>query len=90
MILRNNFSAVSNIDDDDQVSISSTFFKQLLHSQIPKLQKNKVKLSVFFLVSGYLCTKAACKMLMKLTTGINFINILQAAFTIPDPERAKK
>ncbi len=29
-------------------------------------------------------------MLMKLTPGVNFINILQAAFTNADPKRAKK
>jgi len=29
-------------------------------------------------------------MLMKLTPGLNFINILRAAFARPDPERAKK
>jgi hypothetical protein len=29
-------------------------------------------------------------MFVKLTTGVNFINVLQAAFTHPDPESAKE
>jgi len=35
-------------------------------------------------------TKAACKMLMKLTTGVNFTNTLEAVFTQADPKSAKK
>jgi len=34
--------------------------------------------------------KCACKMLMKLTTGVNFINILCPAFTLADPKSAKR
>jgi len=33
--------------------------------------------------------KAARKMLMKLTTGVDFTNILSAAFKHPDPKSAK-
>jgi len=35
----------------------------------PKSAKNNVKLSVFFVLLGSAHIKAACKMLMKLTTG---------------------
>jgi hypothetical protein len=33
--------------------------------------------------------KGAAKMLVNLTPGVNFTNILQAAFTNADPESAK-
>jgi len=45
------------------------FYQQLLHAKIPKVQKKRVKLSVFFALSGSECAKAACKTLMKLTPG---------------------
>ena len=34
--------------------------------------------------------KAGRKMLVKLTPGVNFTNVLQAAFTLADPESTKK
>ncbi len=34
--------------------------------------------------------KPACRMLMKMSTGINFINVLRAAFAQADPETSKK
>ncbi len=49
-----------------QVSISSTFYKQLLRGQIPKAQKYSQVLSIFGLL-GYMCVKAVCQMLIKLT-----------------------
>jgi len=42
--------------------------------------KNTVKSSVFFALLGSVHTKAACKMLIKLTTGENFNTILLVAF----------
>ena len=36
------------------------------------------------------CTKKARKMLMKLTSGVNFINILLEAFMLADSKSAKK
>jgi len=50
-----------------QVTISSTFHKQLLCVRIPKAQKNTGNLSVFFTLLGSACVKAACKMLVKST-----------------------
>ena len=38
---------------------------------------------------GSVCVGAARKMFMKLTPGLNFINILWAAFTHTDPESVK-
>jgi len=49
------------------VSISSTFYKQLLGVQIPKAQKDIYDLTVTFAHFGSSCIKAACKRLMKLT-----------------------
>jgi len=42
-------------------SISSTIHKQLLCTQIPKAQKNTVKLSVFFCSSG-ICAHKSCSL----------------------------
>jgi len=44
------------------VSISSTFYEQLLRTQIPKVQKD-----VFFVLTGSANAKAARETLMKLT-----------------------
>jgi len=43
-------------------------------------RKKTVKLSAFFALLESALTKAACKMLMKLTTGVNIIIILGTAF----------
>jgi hypothetical protein len=51
-------------------SILPTFYEQLLRTQIPKVQKNTVKLSVFFALLGSACVKAAHKMLVKSTPGL--------------------
>jgi hypothetical protein len=56
-----------------QVSISPTFYEQLLHAQIPKAQKR---------LSGSALLKAARGMLMKLTPGLNFTNIFGTYFLI--------
>ena len=50
-----------------QVSISSTFSNQLLRMQIVEVQKNTVKLSVFFVLFGSVHVRAARGTLMKLT-----------------------
>jgi len=57
-----------------QVSISPTFYAQLLRSEIPKSPKNTDKLF------KYVHIKAARKMYVKLTTGVNFTNILFEPF----------
>jgi len=53
-------------------------------------RKNNDNLNVFFMLSGTACLKAACRMLMKMTPGLNFTNILRAAFTLLDPKSEKK
>ncbi len=47
-------------------------------------------LTVFFDLSGSAFVKAAQRMLMKLTPGVNFVNFLLAAFMHADPKFAKK
>jgi len=49
-------------------------------SDDPKTQKNTVKLSVFFALLGSACIKTVHKALVKLATGVNFINILPGHF----------
>jgi len=54
------------VKEKDKVSISSTFYMQLLGMQIPKAQKDPYDVTVFFALLGYVCIKAACKMLVKM------------------------
>jgi len=61
---------------------------QLLHEHIPKAKKND-DLSVFFALLGATGVKAARKKFMKLTPGLNIINILSKAFTHADPKWVK-
>ena len=51
----------------DLGSISPTFYKQLLRTQIPKAQKSCLTWLSFFALLGSACVKAACRMLVKLT-----------------------
>jgi hypothetical protein len=51
--------------DGDQGLILPTFYEQLLRLQIPNAQKDEP--SVFLALLGSVCTKAARKMLVKLT-----------------------
>ncbi len=54
-----------------QVSISPTFFKQLLlRAQIPKVQKDTYALGLSFVLLGSELVKAASKTLVKLTPEI--------------------
>jgi len=71
---------------DDQVreSISSTFYEQLLNTKIPKAQTRLTAWMSFFAFLGSVCVKAARIMLMKLTPGFNFINILWAEWSYTD------
>ncbi len=56
---------------------------------MPKIYKAKLILEKS--CAKHFCTKkGGRKMLMKLTPGLNFINILCTAFTHIDPECAKK
>jgi len=63
---------------------------QLLRAQIPKVQKQTVMLAVLLPLLGYVGPKAASRMLMKMTPGVDFTHFLRAAFTSPDPRSTKR
>jgi len=65
--------------------ISPTFYAQLLQKQ-----KKTDGLTVFLALLGSVHVKAARKMLMNLTPGVNYTNFLQAAFMNADPKSTKK
>jgi hypothetical protein len=71
-------------------TISPTFHAKLLHTHTdPKSTKRQSihQCLLELLVSVHV--KAAHKMLMKLTPGVNFINDLHTAFALVDPESVK-
>ncbi len=71
------------------MSISSTFYEQLLHVQIPNAQKRLTTwLSVALL--GSACLKIARRTLMEWTPGVKFIKVLRASFTSADPNSVKR
>jgi len=56
--------------------------------QIPKVQKDD--LTVFFVLLVSARAKAVHRTLMKFIPGVNFINILRAAFAPLDPKSVKR
>jgi len=68
------------VDEIDQVSIPSTFNVQLLRTQIPNAQKRQSSQQCRLALLGPTGVKAVRIMLMKLTPGVNYINILCAIF----------
>jgi hypothetical protein len=75
----------------EQVSISSTFYTQLLRQYFDAKKLQSQNITREKLHKTLLYEKFACKMLMKLKTVANFINILRAAFlaNIPLPKKSK-
>ncbi len=64
-----------------QVSISKTFYDQLLEAQIPKAQKRESSCQSFLRFRDMRAArKAAHGTLIKLTPGVNFINVKRAHF----------
>ncbi len=51
--------------------MSSTFYEQLLHTQIPKVQKRQSSCQSFFALLGSAHVKSVHTMLMKLIPGVN-------------------
>ncbi len=70
----------------EQVSISSTFYVPIICTNIVSAAFSSYILA---LVKN-LYKKWARIMLMKLTPGLNFINVLLTAFTLADPKSVKK
>jgi hypothetical protein len=69
----------------DQVSISPTFYKRLFCTRCFVQHCSSYVWALLFIG-----TKVVRKMLMKLTPGLNFINIICTAFTLADPESVKR
>jgi len=53
------------------------------------VQKKTSEVFSLFALSGCVQAKAAQRMLMKLTPGVNFTNILRTAFMLVDPKSVK-
>jgi len=53
-------------------------------------RKKTLMTSLSFCAFEIFANKAAHNMLVKLTSGLNFINVLRTAFTHSDPKRIKK
>jgi len=70
----------------DHDSSSSTFYEQLLCTQIPKAQKRQSSCQS----SGSSGVKASPIILMKFTPGVNFTNLLSTAFKSAGPKSVKK
>ncbi len=70
--------------------ISPTLYEQLLHAQIPKVQKT-LMIRLSFCAFEIFVYKSCCKTLMnKLTPAVNYTNVLCAAFVCADPKSAKR
>jgi len=69
--------------DIDEIDTCGQFYQRSTSSVYPyRSQKHKktLKLSIFFVLSGSGRKKAVHRMRMKLTSVVNFINILGTAF----------
>jgi len=71
-------------------SISSTFYVQLLRTQIPNAQKRQSSQQCRLALLGPMGVKAVCRMLMKFSPGVNFTTFLRKAFTPEDSLKCKK
>ncbi len=64
-------------------------YKKLLCAQILKAQKDSQVISHHFALLDSACVKTAHKTLVKLTPGLNFINVLGTVFMSVDPKSVK-
>jgi len=69
-----------------QGSVSPTYLRTAFMPVAPK----SVRIQSFFTLLESTGAKAARRTLMKLTPGLNFINILRTTFTFADPKSAKR
>ncbi len=63
-------------------------FMRTFYEHRSQKHKKTDNLTVFFMLLGHARAKAARKMLMKLTSGVNFINVLHKACMQVDPKSA--
>jgi hypothetical protein len=68
------------------INISQAAF---IHADPKSTNKTDNELTVFLALLGFACLKAACKMLMKLITRVDFITILCAHFSYKFFAKAK-
>jgi len=86
---------LAGLDNFDQgfathkVSIKSTYLHTAFTPIAPKSKRIQSSCQYLFVLLGSTGAKAACSTLMKLTAGINFINVLCTAFTLVDPVSTK-
>ncbi len=71
------------------VNFTNTFTLSF-YARRSRKRKNTYNLTVFFTHLGSLRVKAVRRKLMKSTPGVNFIKVLQAAFTRTDPKSVKR
>jgi len=72
--------------------ILSPFWRQIAPSGHPGPQRSLLDQGCrgLSLVQNTFVQKASYKMLVKLTPGVDFINILRVAFTLADPKSSKR
>jgi len=73
----------------NQCSISPTYLHTAFTPVAPKSVRNQSSCQYLFTLLRSTGAKAAHRRLMKLTPGVDFINILRAAFMHADPNSAK-
>jgi len=73
-----------------QVSISPIFYEQLFCTEVFCTAFLLIQFGFVIFWQKNVGAKAVCKMLVKLTTGVNFINILRAAFAPVYPKSVKR
>jgi len=68
--------------DESKTLLFLTFSKQIAFARADlKIAKKTYNMTIFFVLSGSVHVKAASRTLIKLTPGVNFINILHAPFS---------
>jgi len=72
------------------MSISLTFYEQLLGTKMFSSAFLYLHFGFVIFWQNNIDSKTACKMLVRLTLGLNFINVLRTAFTRADSKRVKK
>ncbi len=72
------------------VNFINVFLRSFLGTSGGQKRKKDSEVVNLFTLSGTTCVKAVRRTLMKLSPGVNFINILYTAFTLVDPKSAKK
>jgi len=85
---------MSNIEKVRHMVTPTLDFTNILRASLSYKSAMQTSFEILFMFVYFcerkLATKGDCKMLMKSTPGVNFINILQAALTSADTKNTKK